>query len=130
MRKGITPIIAIIVLLLITVALAGAAWTYLSGVMGTYTEKSFVIPGGGAYCSSAGTITVNIVNTGTSTITTPTDWTTLSVDPTCTGSPAASGNIAPKSMGTITVTGCTAGSSYTVHAGTIAGTQHPVVVCP
>jgi flagellin-like protein len=46
MRKGITPIIAIIVLLLITVALAGATWTYLSaywvGIVGqSMTRASF-----------------------------------------------------------------------------------------
>jgi flagellin-like protein len=31
MRKGITPIIAIIILLLITISLAAAAWTFLTG---------------------------------------------------------------------------------------------------
>jgi len=66
MRKGITPIISTIVLLLITVALAGAAWVYIGGFMGTYTEKSFTIPTGGAYCDNAGTIHVRVVNTGTS----------------------------------------------------------------
>ncbi len=39
-RKGITPVIAIIVLLLITVALSTAAWSYLSGYMGTLTSRS------------------------------------------------------------------------------------------
>jgi flagellin-like protein len=43
MMKGITPIIAIIVLLLITVALAGVAWSYLQGYMGGLTSKSIEV---------------------------------------------------------------------------------------
>jgi flagellin-like protein len=43
MMKGITPIIAIIVLLLITVALAGVAWTYLQGYIGGLTSKSIEV---------------------------------------------------------------------------------------
>jgi len=73
MRKGITPIIAIIILLLITIALAGAAWTFLSGFLGTQIEKSFFVPTGGAYCTydsitDSYNITVTVANTGTSTI--------------------------------------------------------------
>ncbi len=54
MRKGITPIIAVMILLLITVALAGTAWSYLSGFLSIQTSKSFEIPsaGAGAYCQS------------------------------------------------------------------------------
>lgn len=63
MRKAITPIIAIIVLLLITVALAGAAWTFLQGFIFPQITKSFLIPAGGAYCSGA-RIKVFILNTG------------------------------------------------------------------
>ncbi len=130
MRKGITPIISIIVLLLITVALAGAAWTYLSGIMGIYTEKSFIIPTAGAYCS-AGKIVVSLVNTGTSTITTD-NWITASIDPAinCTaGDPVKpTSNIEPKGTGTFTAS-CATGISYTLHIGTAAGTQHPVVAC-
>jgi flagellin-like protein len=39
--KAITPIIAIIVLLLITIALAGAAWTFMSSLSSGYTQKAF-----------------------------------------------------------------------------------------
>ena len=38
MKKGITPIVSIIVLLLITVALAGVAWVYLSDFLGDYSR--------------------------------------------------------------------------------------------
>ncbi|MCK5016162.1 MAG: hypothetical protein KAS32_03740 [Candidatus Peribacteraceae bacterium] len=38
MRKGITPIISIIILLLITVGMAATAWTYMSSFMTGITE--------------------------------------------------------------------------------------------
>lgn len=61
MKKGITPVIAIIVLLFITIALAGAAWTYLQGFMFGQMSKSFSIPTGGAYCE-AGVVKIYILN--------------------------------------------------------------------
>ncbi|MBN1896530.1 MAG: hypothetical protein JW789_02270 [Candidatus Aenigmarchaeota archaeon] len=63
MKKGITPIIAIIVLLLITVALAGAAWTYLSGYMTGLTGKSYDIRD--AFCVQGDTGVIMLSNTGT-----------------------------------------------------------------
>ena len=63
MRKGITPIIAIIVLLLITVALAGAAWTYLSGYMTGLTGKSYDIRD--AFCVGGDEAIIMLANTGT-----------------------------------------------------------------
>ena len=67
--KGITPIISIIILLLITIALAGVAYTFLMGQVYTMISGSFAIPTGGAYCT-AGTITIQITNTGSATLTT------------------------------------------------------------
>jgi flagellin-like protein len=62
-RKGITPIIAIIVLLLITVALAGAAWTYLSTYMSGLTGQSVEVRD--YFCTGGSTATIIIANTGT-----------------------------------------------------------------
>jgi len=42
--KGITPIISVIILLLITVGLAAAAWTYMSNYFTTLTAKVVEIP--------------------------------------------------------------------------------------
>jgi flagellin-like protein len=42
--KGITPIISIIILLLITVGLAAAAWTYMGNYLTTLTAKNIEIP--------------------------------------------------------------------------------------
>ncbi|MBU0953730.1 MAG: hypothetical protein KKA90_04940 [Nanoarchaeota archaeon] len=52
MQKGMTPIVASVILLLITVALAGTAWSYLSGITSSQMKGSFTIPsgGGGAIC--------------------------------------------------------------------------------
>jgi len=44
MRKGITPIISIIILLLITVGLAASAWTYMSNYMTSLTSKVIEMP--------------------------------------------------------------------------------------
>ena len=65
MKKGITPIISIIVLLLITVALAGVAWTYLNQNLLVRTEKAMEVPFGGAWCDVGGAAYVTIANVGT-----------------------------------------------------------------
>jgi flagellin-like protein len=64
MRKGITPIISIIVLLLITVALAGVAWIYLSGFLDT-TIRTVTVPPNGIYCAGIAGVKVVVTNTGT-----------------------------------------------------------------
>jgi flagellin-like protein len=66
MRKGVTPIIAIIVLLLITVALAGATWTYLSAYWTGIVGKNVQVMD--AYCISGNTGVILIRNTGTNVI--------------------------------------------------------------
>jgi flagellin-like protein len=73
MKKGITPIIAIIILLLITIALAGAAWTYLQGFLFSQISKSFVVPSGGAFCEG-GIIKVYLLNTGYQSTLIPSDF--------------------------------------------------------
>lgn len=64
MKKGITPIISIIVLLLITIGLVGIAWLYLSGYILGRTEKTIESPYGGSWCDSSGAY-VTLTNTGT-----------------------------------------------------------------
>ena len=72
--KGITPIISIIILLLITVALAGAAWSFIQGIFFPQVSKAFIISPGAAFCT-AGIISVFVLNTGYQTdILTPNDW--------------------------------------------------------
>ncbi|MBI4173170.1 MAG: hypothetical protein HY519_00450, partial [Candidatus Aenigmarchaeota archaeon] len=59
--KGITPVIATIALLFITVALVASAYTYLSDYLNVYTSQNFVIPPGYAYCE-AGVVEVWIAS--------------------------------------------------------------------
>ena len=81
MVKGITPIISIIILLLITVALAGAAWSFLQGFLYPQIQKAFTVSPGAAYCTQQKTIKVFVINTGyQSQILTPNDWVILEVD--------------------------------------------------
>jgi flagellin-like protein len=75
MMKGITPIIAIIVLLLITVALAGVAWSYLQGYMGGLTSKSIEVRD--YFCITGDMPVIVVANIGTDAITTATDITVL-----------------------------------------------------
>lgn len=66
MQKGITPIISIIILLLITIALAGAAYTYLSTYFTGTTAKAIQIAD--SFCSGT-TATIRLQNVGTQPIT-------------------------------------------------------------
>ncbi|MBL7206343.1 MAG: hypothetical protein ISS36_01950 [Candidatus Aenigmarchaeota archaeon] len=80
--KGITPVISIIILLLITVAIAGAAYTFLGGYLGAYTEKAFTIPPGGAFCyagTDGNTVVATVQNMGTTTIKAE-DWSVAQID--------------------------------------------------
>ncbi|MBI2084954.1 MAG: hypothetical protein HYT71_00395 [Candidatus Aenigmarchaeota archaeon] len=63
--KGITPVIALVMLMLITVGMVGIAYSWFSGLLSTQTEKGISIPPGGSYCV-AGLISVLIQNNGAS----------------------------------------------------------------
>ncbi|MBI2085446.1 MAG: LamG domain-containing protein [Candidatus Aenigmarchaeota archaeon] len=66
--KAITPVIALVMLMLITVGIVGASYAWFSGILSTQTKKSISIPAGGVYCAS-GDIKVYILNNGDSPIT-------------------------------------------------------------
>jgi flagellin-like protein len=137
MKKGITPIVSTIILLLITIALAGAAWTYMQGYLFSQISKSFTIPTGGAFCE-AGRIKIYALNTGyQSSLTSPTDFIMAEVD----GVSAVSG------LQTITINqgqaalvfqwccgtcgSTTCGSGYhQVRLGTTSTITDPRVNCP
>ncbi len=63
--KGITPIISIIVLLLITVSLAGAAYVFLGGYMQGLTGQALALSG---VCQGGNTARITVANMGTSAI--------------------------------------------------------------
>ena len=66
MTKAVSAIIATILLLMITIALAGTAYIYMSGMIGGRTSKAFSVLD--ASCSGT-TITLVISNDGTVDIT-------------------------------------------------------------
>lgn len=62
--KGISTVIATLLMLIITIALAGLAYSYISGVFSAKTGKVVEIDAGGTSCTDS-SITVYIKNTGT-----------------------------------------------------------------
>ncbi len=66
-KKGITPVIALVMLMLITVGIVGLAYVWFSGLTSSQTEKGITIPPGGADCYKQGGnnyISVTIQNSG------------------------------------------------------------------
>lgn len=61
-KKGITPVIAIVILLIIAVAVVGLAYGFISGIFSTVTGKA-VIVSGKASCTG-GLATITITNVG------------------------------------------------------------------
>ncbi len=140
MRKGITPIIAIIILLLITIALAGAAWTFLSGFLGMQIEKSFFATPGGTYCTYDSTndsynITVTVANTGTSTIkasdfiVAAIDDSDVTIDPTL-EIKIREGKVAIRSNNNTAGETWSGQGNHVVYIGTTASVQQIPVTCP
>jgi flagellin-like protein len=135
MKKGITPIIATIILLLITVALAGLAWTFLSGYYTGMTAKNIQLVD---FSCTGGTARVIIRNAGTESINTAACATTGTVV-TCTdltivktqGAMGLTQGVLPATVpagqvATFTETGLAAGShSYRLTTTTGAGGPSP-----
>lgn len=65
--KAITPVIALVMLMLITVGMVGISYAWFSGVFSSATKKAISIPSGGAYCSD-GDIKAYVLNNGGSNI--------------------------------------------------------------
>ncbi|MCX6817974.1 MAG: hypothetical protein NTU57_03885 [Candidatus Aenigmarchaeota archaeon] len=76
MKKGITPIISVIILLLITVGLAAAAWTYMGNFFTSLTAKTIEIPT--QKCINGRDVMVILHNMGTEKISLKNDVTVLS----------------------------------------------------
>lgn len=138
MRKGITPIVSIIILLLITVALAGAAFTFLQGYMFSYTGSSFRMDSGMVFCvnsSGLNIITAQVTNTGQSALAGG-DFSVIQVDGINAPSALASA-LQPGKGGVLinawncqnSATGCSSGT-HTVSVGTAAGVTTVNVYCP
>lgn len=136
--KGVTPVIAIIILLLITVSLAGLAWTYLSGVLTGKTEGSFIIIPNGVFCEADGGnnhIKVWIQNTGVTKHLKPEDFVIVEVDGENVSNDLQTFNIPPRDSGLVLDTTCNeadgcASGIRKVRLGTTATVQEQYVTCP
>ena len=73
MMRGITPVISVILLLIITVAIMGLAYGFISGFFGTVTGKAAIVSGQSS-CSS-GAVNIYIRNAGTGPISISADGT-------------------------------------------------------
>ncbi|MBI4177174.1 MAG: hypothetical protein HY516_02305 [Candidatus Aenigmarchaeota archaeon] len=72
MFKGVTPVIATVMLILITVGVVGLFYGWSSGLFNTQIEKSVIIPSGAATCNN-GLVTVRVQNIGSSSTVTDSD---------------------------------------------------------
>ena len=131
--KGISPIIAVVVLLLVTVSIAGAAWSYIAGYFGGIVSKGVEITS--VECTDYGAV-LYIHNIGNDKLYTANDITITRK----TISGACDGNIdivfdatevGPNGMVTATDSNCTAAVDapprYTVIVG--GRVQHVQVSC-
>src|SRR3989344_4499990 len=66
--KAITPVIALVMLMLITVGIVGIAYSWFSGIFSSQTKNSILIPPGGALCVN-NEIKVYVLNNGDNTLT-------------------------------------------------------------
>lgn len=133
MRKGITPIVATVVLLLVVVAIAGAAYSYITGFWGGITENAIEVTS--AVCTG-NTVTMYLRNVGTTVLDMGSGSTIVGV----TRSIIAGGSLGamtlvrsnatgvcggatclvnPRAVGTLSDANCGAGATckYTVRAG-------------
>lgn len=148
MRKGITPVITIIILVFIAIAMVGSFWTFSQTWITGMTSKTFEIPPGGAFCES-GLVKVYLLNTAQGALT-PGDIvlaqvngltanqgliyglpisqgkTGLVINHTCVGTPDfVSGCTVSAGMG------CCKGSTYySVRIGTSSNFKTESVFCP
>ncbi|MBI1972005.1 MAG: hypothetical protein HYS53_01765 [Candidatus Aenigmarchaeota archaeon] len=81
--KGITPVIALVMLMLITVGIVGLAYAWFSGLASTQTEKGVSIPPGGAICYKIGGnnyVSVVVQNNGATSNLLPSDFIVATVN--------------------------------------------------
>lgn len=116
--KGITPVIALTMLVLITVGIIGVASIWFSGVLSGSSEKVIAIPNGGVYCSGS-TISVTILNLGASSSISNSDIKILKVDV---------NDVAANIGGSISPSGAKTVINNYLCGGTCAGAAHDIIV--
>lgn len=116
--KAITPVIALVMLVMITVGITGVAFTWFSGVLSGSSEKVISIPSGGVYCNGPGLV-VTVLNLGASSSIANADIKVFKVDGNDVA-PSITGSINPSNAKTV-INGYLCG-------GTCAGAPHDIIV--
>lgn len=128
--KGITPVIALVMLMLITVGMVGIAYSWFSGLLATQTEKGISIPPGGSYCAG-GKVNILIQNNGATSNLADTDIIIAQVDGT--DATKSSLNLAPGAGGLIVKEWACGGScssgAHTVRVGTRTAVVESTAFC-
>ncbi len=121
--KAITPVIALVMLMLITIGLVGIAAVWFSGVLNSSTEKSIAIPMGGVYCPGSGLsvpLVVMVLNNGAQSSITAADIKIFTIDGSAVPPVISGGSIKPGEAKVVT-------STY-LCGGTCAGKPHDVII--
>ena len=123
--KGISEVVASLLILIITIGLAGLAYAYISGIFVSRTQTISLLD---SYCNSTGDVTVILRNDGSSTVTgisvVPVDVQNCALQ-----SPPSS--ISPGSTVTFTLaTGCALGRTHTFRIVGPSNTLSVSAYCP
>lgn len=127
MRKGITPVVAIVILLIIALGVVGLAYGFISGIIGTATGKAVFLSG--LSPCTGGLASINMTNVGTQTIANDGPGEDVSVTRTsCTGANCVvenyvhGGNFGPNAQGWVSDSGCGIASVciYDVRVGPVS----------
>jgi flagellin-like protein len=102
-KKGITPIIATIILLLIVIAIAATAWSYIMGYWSGLTSSNIEVVS--AMCANKNTTFIGVRNIGTAALNTSL-MTVVSTDHTITSGAWSATTITPYQTATWNETGC------------------------
>jgi len=123
MKKGISAIIATVLLLLITIALAGSVFVYMSGMLTGKTAKTISLLD--ASCSGT-TITIVISNDGTADIL-PSELTFLVSNSVASPTWVTGGTIVPHNTTVLTISGSS--GTNTVKVISPSNTASQIVYC-
>jgi len=128
---GITPVIALTMLVLITTGMIGTAYIWFSGVLSGSSEKAIAIPSGGAYCIGLG-LTVTVLNVGSSSSIAASDIKVSKIDGVDVAvsiSPPIKPGEAKTIINGYTCGGTCAGASHDIIIGTSANVVQTRTIC-
>ncbi|MBI3413464.1 MAG: hypothetical protein HY051_05295 [Candidatus Aenigmarchaeota archaeon] len=133
--KGITPVIALTMLVLIATGLTGVAYIWFSGLLTGSSEKVISIPTGGVYCNgppASMAIIATILNAGASSSIVASDIKVFQVDGTSVA-PSIAAPIKPGEAKTVTTSytcgGTCAGAGHDIRIGTASNVVQTRVIC-